>query len=175
MRWLLVYATAVGRPGRNDHAGAATDFARQTRDDKSRRTELLTETTMRLRTLIYSKRSEDLCSGSCRSPLLPSRWPASRSSLKNVAASVLEIGLPNGSTPQLRILDGGTGTVDMPKVGKFGFVPTLKDGTVSVEVFDMNQTPHRQIDRVEAAVGGDAVQLNTKAQLSIRVLRLVAH
>src|SRR6185436_3789280 len=37
---------------------------------------------------------------------------------------VLEIGLPNGSTPQLRIQDGGTGTVDMPKVGKFGFVPT---------------------------------------------------
>ena len=88
---------------------------------------------------------------------------------------VLEIGLPNGSTPQLRILDGGTGTVDMPKVGKFGFVPTVKDGTVSVEVFDMNQTPHRQLDRVEAAVGGQAVQLNTKPQLSIRILRLVAH
>ena len=87
---------------------------------------------------------------------------------------VLEIGLPNGAAPQLRILEGGTGTVDMPKVGKFGFVPTLKDGTASVEVFDMNQTPHRQIDRVEAAVGGEAVQSNTKPQLSIRVLRLVA-
>jgi hypothetical protein len=86
---------------------------------------------------------------------------------------VLEIGLPNGAAPHLRILDGGTGTVDMPKVGKFGFVPTLKDGTVSVEVFDMNQTPHRQIDRVDAAVGGEAVQSNTKPQFGIRILRLV--
>ncbi len=87
---------------------------------------------------------------------------------------VLEIGLPGGPAPQLRILDGGTGTVDMPKVGKFGFVPTLKDGTVSVEVFDMNQTPHRQIDRVEAAVGGGAVQSNTKPQFGIRAVRVVA-
>jgi hypothetical protein len=105
---------------------------------------------------------------------LPSRWPAWRSSLRTVAASSWEIGHPTVRL-QLQILDGGTGAVDMPKVRKFGFVPTLKDGTVSVEVFDMNQTPHRQIDRVEAAVGDEAVQLNTKPQLSIRILRLVAH
>ena len=88
---------------------------------------------------------------------------------------VLEIGLPNGSTPQLRIQDGGTGTVDMPKVGKFGFVPTLKDEAVSVEVFDLSQTPHRQIDRVDPTIGGGAVLSNTKPQFSIRVVRLVAH
>ena len=88
---------------------------------------------------------------------------------------VLEIGLPNGSTPQLRILEGGTGTVDMPKVGKFGFVPTLKDDAVSVEVFDLSQTPHRQVDRVDATIGGRAVQSNGKPQFSIRVVRLVAH
>ena len=87
---------------------------------------------------------------------------------------VLEIGLPNGSTPQLRIQDGGTGTVDMPKVGKFGFVPTLKDEAVSVEVFDLSQTPHRQIDRVDATIGGGAVQSNTKPQFSIRAVRVVA-
>src|SRR4029450_429996 len=86
---------------------------------------------------------------------------------------VLEIGLPNGAAPQLRILDGGTGTVDMPKVGKFGFVPTLKDDTVSVEVFDMNQTPHRQMDRVEAIVSGGTARSNTKPQFSIRVVRVV--
>jgi hypothetical protein len=88
---------------------------------------------------------------------------------------VLEIGLPDGSTPQLRILEGGTGTVDMPKVGKFGFVPTLKDDAVSVEVFDLSQTPHRQVDRVDATIGGGAVQSNGKPQFSIRVVRLVAH
>jgi len=87
---------------------------------------------------------------------------------------VLEIGLPNGAVPQLRIADGGTGTVDLPKVGKFGFVPTLKDDAVSVEVFDMSQTPHRQMDRVQATVGGEKVQSNTKPQFSIRVVRIVA-
>jgi hypothetical protein len=88
---------------------------------------------------------------------------------------VLEIGLPNGAVPQLRVADGGTATVDLPKVGKFGFVPTVKDGTVSVEMFDMKQTPHRQIDRIEAVVGGETVQSNTKPQFGIRVVRLVAH
>jgi hypothetical protein len=88
---------------------------------------------------------------------------------------VLEIGLPNGAVPQLRIADGGTGTVDLPKVGKFGFVPTVKDGTVTVEVFDMSRTPHRQIDRVEAIVAGDKVQSSTKPEFSIRVVRLVTH
>ena len=86
---------------------------------------------------------------------------------------VLEIGLPNGETPQLRIRNGETGTVDLPNVGKFGFVPTVKGSVVSVELFDMNKTPHRQLDRVEAAVGGDTVQSNTKPQFRIRVVRVV--
>ena len=86
---------------------------------------------------------------------------------------ILEIGLPSGETPQLRVLDGGTGTVDLPNVGKFGFVPAVKGGTISVDVFDMNKTPHRQIDRVEAAVGGDAVQSSTKPQFRIRAVRIV--
>jgi len=83
---------------------------------------------------------------------------------------VLEISLPNGATPQLRIADGGTGTVDLPSVGTFGFVPTLKGDLVEVEVFDMSKTPHRQIGRVEAAVGGVAVQSSTKPQFGIRIL-----
>lgn len=86
---------------------------------------------------------------------------------------LLEIGLPNGETPQLRIRNGETGTIDMTNVGKFGFVPTVKGNVVSVELFDMNRTPHRQLDRVEAAVGGDAVQSNTKPQFRIRVVRVV--
>ena len=86
---------------------------------------------------------------------------------------VLEIGLPDGETPQLRIRNGETGTVDMPAVGKFGFVPTVKGSVVSVELFDMSKTPHRQVDRVEAAVGGDTVQSNTKPQFRIRVVRVV--
>ena len=86
---------------------------------------------------------------------------------------VLEIGLPDGETPQLRIRNGETGTVDIPDVGKFGFVPTVKGSVVSVELFDMSKTPHRQVDRVEAAVGGDTVQSNTRPQFRIRVVRVV--
>lgn len=87
---------------------------------------------------------------------------------------VLEIGLPNGAVPQVQMEDGGTGTVDLPKMGKFGFVPRVKEGTVAVEVFDMNQTPHRQIDRVDATIGGEKIQTNTKPQFSIRVVRVAA-
>ena len=86
---------------------------------------------------------------------------------------LLEIGLPSGETPQLRIRDGGTGTVEVPNIGKFGFVPTVKGSVVSVELFDMSKTPHRQVDRIEAAVGGDTVPSNTKPEFRIRVIRVV--
>ena len=86
---------------------------------------------------------------------------------------LLEIGLPSGETPQLRIRNGETGTVEIPNVGKFGFVPTLKGSVVSVELFDLNKTPHRRVDRIEAVVGGDTVQSNTKPQFRIRVIRVV--
>ena len=36
---------------------------------------------------------------------------------------VLDLGLPNGATPQLRITEGETGSIELPNVGKFGFVP----------------------------------------------------
>jgi hypothetical protein len=85
---------------------------------------------------------------------------------------LLEIGLPSGETPQLRIRNGGTGTVEIANVGKFGFVPTVKGSVVSVELFDISKTPHRQMDRLEAAVGGDSVQSNTKPQFRIRVVRV---
>jgi hypothetical protein len=85
---------------------------------------------------------------------------------------VLEVGLPNGETPQLKMLDGDTGTVDMPNVGKFGFVPTVKGGTVWVEVFDMSQTPHHPMERIEALVGGETVQSKSKPEFGIRVVNV---
>jgi hypothetical protein len=87
---------------------------------------------------------------------------------------VLEVGLPNGATPQLRILDGGMGTVSTPQLGKFGFVPTVKDGAVAVDVFDLDRTPDQRIAEVEATVGGDAVETNTKPQFTIRAVRVIA-
>ena len=49
---------------------------------------------------------------------------------------VLDLSLPNGGTPQLRIAEGETGTVELPDMGKFGFVPTLHDGNPGVVVVD---------------------------------------
>jgi hypothetical protein len=89
---------------------------------------------------------------------------------------VLDLTLPNGGTPQLRLAEGETGTVELPDVGKFGFVPTLQDGNpgvVVVELFDLNRTPHRRIARLELIVGGESVQSDTTPRFGVRVARVV--
>lgn len=89
---------------------------------------------------------------------------------------VLDLSLPNGETPQLRVAEGGTGTVELPDVGKFGFVPTLRDsnpGTVVVELFDLNGTPDRRIATLEAIVGGERVQTTTTPEFGVRVARVL--
>ena len=71
---------------------------------------------------------------------------------------VLDFTLANGVTPQIRITEGDTGTIELPDAGKFGFAPTLQEGNatvVIVEVFDMNQTPERRIARLELNGGGE--------------------
>src|SRR4051794_10272123 len=62
---------------------------------------------------------------------------------------VLNLRVPDGATPQLRITEGETGSVELQKLGKFGFVPTLPDetDTVVVEMFDLCTTPRKRIDR----------------------------
>jgi hypothetical protein len=89
---------------------------------------------------------------------------------------VLDISLPNGETPQLRMSEGETCTIELPDAGKFGFVPALQAGNanvVVVELFDMNRTPHRRIARLEIAVGGERVPSGTAPQFGVRVARVV--
>jgi hypothetical protein len=89
---------------------------------------------------------------------------------------VLDLSLPNGGTPQLRIADGETGTVQLPKLGKFGFVPALQEGNpgvVVVELFDLNRTPHQRMARLELNVGGDRVQSDTTPNFGVRVARVL--
>ena len=86
---------------------------------------------------------------------------------------VVEVGLPNGEAPQLRITDGGTGTVSIPNLGTFGIVPTIHDERVTVEVFDLNQKPRTRIDQVDVTVGGDAAQLATSPHFRLRAVRIV--
>jgi hypothetical protein len=89
---------------------------------------------------------------------------------------VLDLNLPNGGTPQLRIAEGETGTVELPDIGKFGFVPTVQEGNagvVVVELFDLNRTSDHRIARLEVIVGGDRVQSDTTPQFGVRVARVV--
>ena len=89
---------------------------------------------------------------------------------------VLNLTLPNGGTPQLRITEGGTGSVELPNVGKFGFVPAFRDGNdhvVVVDLFDLSRTPSQRIDRLELAVGGDKVQSATTPQFGVQVVKIV--
>ena len=94
--------------------------------------------------------------------------------MQDKSSVVLEIGLPNGSAPQLRIADGETGTVTLPGIGTFGFVPALRPGAVTVELFDLNRTPHRRMARMEAKIGGESVRSETDPEFSVRVLRVMA-
>ena len=87
---------------------------------------------------------------------------------------VLDLSLPNGGTPQLRIAEGETGTIELPNVGKFGFVPTFREGTtgvVVVELFNLSRTPHRRVARLEVVVGGDTLQSDSTPQFGVRVAR----
>jgi hypothetical protein len=91
---------------------------------------------------------------------------------------VLQLTLPNGATPQLRIAEGQTGSIEMPRVGKIGFVPSVQAGStnvVTVDVFDLNQTPHQRLGRVEAVVGGDRVQSHTTPDFGVQIVRVVTN
>jgi hypothetical protein len=88
---------------------------------------------------------------------------------------LLELNLPNGWTPQLRIVEGETGTVELPRVGRFGFVPRMQDSgnVVVVDVFDLNRTPHPRLGQLEAIVGGEIVRSRTTSDFGVRVLRII--
>jgi len=88
---------------------------------------------------------------------------------------VLELTLPNGATPQLRVTEAATGSVELPGIGKFGFVPTFQnsDGRIVVELIDLGKTPHQRIGRVEAVVDGPKLQFDTHPRFGVRVVRVV--
>jgi hypothetical protein len=88
---------------------------------------------------------------------------------------LLELNLPNGATPQLRIIDGGTGTVTLPGIGRFGFVPRLQNSgdIVTVDVLDLGPTPQARLGQLEVRVGGDRVQSKTQPGFGVRVVRII--
>jgi hypothetical protein len=84
----------------------------------------------------------------------------------------LELTLPTGGTPQLKVLEGESASVEFKDGRKFGFVPTFQennDAVVVVRVFDLKSTPHQQLGTVEVSVGGDTVQSDTNPTFGVRV------
>jgi hypothetical protein len=88
----------------------------------------------------------------------------------------MQVTLPNGAAPVLKVLEGDPATVEL-KEGKFGFVPAFRAGdesTVLVDVFDLQANPHRRLGQVDVPVGGNVVPSETTPLFRIRVSQVVA-
>lgn len=86
--------------------------------------------------------------------------------------ALMRIGMPNGASPELRVLEGETGTVSLLDVGTFGFVPRVHDDdSVTVTVLDLTNGQKKQIAEV-ALSAGDAVTTDTTPKFSIRMVRV---
>ena len=88
----------------------------------------------------------------------------------------IEVTLPNAEYPihpLLTAVEGGTVSMEMPKIGKFGFVPTVKPGddtTLVVDVLDLSQTPTKKLDTVETSLHSAGVLTKTTPEFRIRVI-----
>ena len=88
----------------------------------------------------------------------------------------IEVTLQNAQHPihpLLTVVEGDTASMEIPKVGKFGFVPTVKPGddtTLVVDVLDLSQTPAKKLDTVETSIRGAAVVSKTTPEFRIRAI-----
>ena len=88
----------------------------------------------------------------------------------------IEVTLQNAEHPihpLLTTVEGGTVSMEMPKIGKFGFVPTVKPGddtTLVVDVLDLSQTPTKKLDTVETSLHSAGVLTKTTPEFRIRVI-----
>ena len=81
--------------------------------------------------------------------------------------------LPDSAHPTrslLKVVEGDTASIEIPNVGKFGFVPTIKasdDDTLVVDVLDLSQTPARKLDTIETSIHGRFVTAKTNPRIDI--------
>jgi hypothetical protein len=86
---------------------------------------------------------------------------------------IMRIGLPNGASPELGVLEHETGTVSLPNVGRFGFVPVVHDDdSVTVTVLDLTNGQRKQIAEV-ALSAGDVVTTDAAPKFEVRLVRVV--
>ena len=83
----------------------------------------------------------------------------------------IEVTLPNGAHPLLKVVEGGTASIDMPKVGKFGFVVNVKqddERTLVVDVLDLGRTHAPRLDTVETSINAASVAVKTTPKIRVR-------
>lgn len=83
----------------------------------------------------------------------------------------IQVTLPGGGHPVLKVHEGETASVTMPGNGTFGFVPTLKAGdstTLVVDVLDLTKTPPAKLTTLETSLHKPAVPTNTKPQMAVK-------
>jgi hypothetical protein len=80
---------------------------------------------------------------------------------------------PHPIHPLLTVVEGNTASLEIPNVGKFGFVPNVKTSdstTLVVDVLDLSQTPAKKLDTVETSVHGAAAFTKTTPEFRIRAI-----
>ena len=92
---------------------------------------------------------------------------------------VLDFALPSGHRPQIRGPEGDLLRIWLRDAGRLGFVTRIRDDAqqvVTVTVFDLDTTPHRELGAIDVAVGGDPVTFRTSgAPFEIAVPRIVVY
>jgi hypothetical protein len=89
----------------------------------------------------------------------------------------LEITLPNRGVPRVRVKDREGAVVTLPDGRRFGFVPTLREGSagsVLVEIWELNEQTRSRLGEVEVEpAAAMPVPSQTTPSFGIRVLRIV--
>lgn len=81
----------------------------------------------------------------------------------------------DASPARLTVLEGGTGSLAVPDVGRFGFSPSFQPGddkTVIVTIFDASTQPSNELGKVHVPVGGNIIQSKTKPSFGIQVINV---
>lgn len=92
---------------------------------------------------------------------------------------VLDFTLPSGHRPQIRGPEGDLMRIWLRDAGRLGFVTRIRDDAqqlVTVTVFDLDTTPHRELGAIDVAIGGDPVTFRTSGgPFEIAVPRIVVY
>ena len=84
----------------------------------------------------------------------------------------MDLTLPNGGAPHLKIMEGQTATIGLPDGPTFGLIPSFQAGddrTVVLSISDIKANPSRELGTVKAMVGGDWVASGTTPEFQIRI------